>query len=220
VIADLSQAQVDLVSRRTEGDPAAMRRATVTGTNPFTISMNGVSVVSPPKLPSYVPIVNDIVLVLMDGAAPLVIDRLNTLAQAIGAKIRNNANNVITPSVQTTLTMTTAVEDAYGYRSGSTLVVPVGHGGKFILSAHARWDASAPVNGIIAIMVNGTPVVRDAPQAAVAFLEQHCETLWTCAAGDIVRLDASHTSASNRTISTVTAGGTDPTGPILEMWRL
>jgi hypothetical protein len=119
--------------------------------------------------------------------------------------------------------MDTVVEDAFGYKSGNTLVVPVGHAGKFILSAHCRWENAAVTNPTFMIAVNSVVVVRDAPLVATAspaFFEQHCVTPWTCADGDIIKMQARHDSGVARNISAVTAGGTDPTGPIIEMWRI
>jgi hypothetical protein len=74
-IADASAAQVERALTNARG--LTSRKATVTSTSPFTISMNSVLVVSPPKSPRYYPVVNDTVLVLMDGPAPYVLDRIS-----------------------------------------------------------------------------------------------------------------------------------------------
>lgn len=76
--SDLAAAQKAAVDRATDGNPTSMRRATVISVSPFTISMNGVAILSPPRLPSYAPVAGDVVLVLMDGAAPLVVASLSS----------------------------------------------------------------------------------------------------------------------------------------------
>lgn len=74
-IARAHKAAIDRSS--TPSDYSRVRKATVTATSPFTISMNGVSIVSPPRSPNYRPVVNDIVLVLMDGPSPYVLEATN-----------------------------------------------------------------------------------------------------------------------------------------------
>jgi hypothetical protein len=78
-IEDLARTQAAQVDRNSVApkDAFTTRRATVTSISPFTILINGVSVVSPPKSPGYYPLVGDIVLVLMDGSAPYVLESVN-----------------------------------------------------------------------------------------------------------------------------------------------
>lgn len=74
---ELAIVQKAQIERATDGNFSSIRRATVTAISPFTILMNGVSVVSPPRSPNYGPVVGDVVLVLMDGAAPYVLESMN-----------------------------------------------------------------------------------------------------------------------------------------------
>jgi len=76
-IEDLAVAQKAQIARATDGNYTTMRRATVTSVSPFIISINGILIDSPACSPQYSPRVNDVVLVLMDGAAPYVLEAVN-----------------------------------------------------------------------------------------------------------------------------------------------
>lgn len=115
---DAAAAQTALVERAiSQTGSADIRRATVTAISPFTISMNGVSIPSPPKSPHYAPIVGDVVLVLMDGSAPYVLEAISTTGG--GGLVYSDA--IITssgPSASTTsrdVTLATFTSPATGW---------------------------------------------------------------------------------------------------------
>lgn len=98
MIEDLAQATKAQVDRAMNGaGTTSLRRATVTSASPFTISMNGVSIVSPPHSQHYYPIVGDTVMVLMDGAAAYVLEQLGSPWHAI----TNIATQVVNPAGST-----------------------------------------------------------------------------------------------------------------------
>lgn len=224
----MSDAYIPAISgafdRKVYNDYLQVRKGIVTAVSPLTVTVSNVAITNVNKMPSYVPIVGDIVRIEVDGTAWTITDRYNTLPQAIGASVKLNTNQLVSNATIVTVGMNTDVQDAYGYGNGTTgLVVPTGHDGQFIISAHFRWENAAITNPILAIFVNSTPIVRDAPLAAAAsppFFEQHATTLWPCVAGDVIVVTARHDTGVTRTVSGVTAGGTDPTGPWLEMWRI
>lgn len=89
-MSDIAAAQRAQIERALDGTGTTnLRRATVTDVSPFTISMNGVSIASPPRSPRYGPVVGDTVLVLMDGAAPYVLEAIDRASAPVYAKRTN-----------------------------------------------------------------------------------------------------------------------------------
>jgi hypothetical protein len=143
-----------------------------------------------------------------------------------GARARRNVDQAIgsaTSTVVMTTIMTEVTPGATWYDGASGgLKVPAGAGGRYLLAAHCRWEAGLVTNSALIIFVNGIPVVRDAPnQTSKQYFEQHCACAWTLNAGDVVTLGANHQTGGNKNISTIyPGGGTDPAGPILEVWKI
>lgn len=149
----------------------------------------------------------------------------------VGARVWRNTSQAFTINVTATVVMTSTLLETllagtstsfYDAASGG-IKIPAGHGGDYILTGHARWDGTAAgANPILAIFVNGLPVVRDAPGSnpAPVFLEQKATTTWRLNAGDVVTLGAFQGSSGRSISSTSPASGTDPVGPTLEVWRI
>lgn len=157
------------------------------------------------------------------GGAVVILGRVASAATAVGAKVRNTVSQSVTNTLLTTVGMNAVVgTDPEGFFSAPALVVPAGLDGLYLLSTHGRWEGTnTATNPITAIFVNGDCVVRDAPTQTGLFLEQHCATPWLCIAGDAITMRVRHDSAANRSfLAQAPASGTDPVGPILEMWRI
>jgi len=149
----------------------------------------------------------------------------------VGCRIRRNTDQSISAGATSTIVHTTVVEEqllagtstSYFNTGNANFIVPTGHGGRYWIGAHMRWAGSPQTaNPILTIYINGIPIVRDAPgtNPAPGFFEQHCSTIWNLNAGDSISMTATNGGGSAVSVSAVTAGGTDPTGPILEVWRI
>lgn len=155
----------------------------------------------------------------------------STTTTAFGARIRRNVDQGFANGAAANLIHNIIVKEVVGplggtFYDGGTggLRVPTGRGGLYIIVAHARWEAQAVANAIMWVAVNGVPVVRDAPsQNGVnnsTYLEQLVAVTVHLNDGDSVTQAFMHSTGASRNVTAVNGAGTDPTGPMLEMWKI
>jgi hypothetical protein len=116
-------------------------------------------------------------------------------------RVRRDANGAAYASGTQVVSFDTAVHDPWDmWTSGTNVVIPIP--GLYDFSAGLNWDANNTGHRSCGISVAGAYAAyqRTPATAADAAFVTAAATGYPCAAGDIVTLEAAHTSGTNRTL--------------------